>query len=213
MPWERARECLMLQARYAVEAGVDVLQIRERDLEAGELARLCADIMMLTRGRRSRVVVNDRVDVALACGVHGVHLRADSMPPSAVRAMAPRGFLIGRSVHSLEEADGVAGAVDYLIAGTVWATASKPGLETNALLGPEGLSQIAHRVAVPVLAIGGVSIERIADVSRSGAAGVAAIGLFIDPHRPGSGRSCRAVTLLETVRLASRQFDTLRGVT
>ena len=200
-----------MPARYAVEAGVDVLQIRERDLEAGELARLCADFLQVVRGSRSRVVVNDRVDVALACGAHGVHLRGDSMPPAAVRAMSPRGFLIGRSVHSPEEAEAASGVVDYLIAGTVWATTSKAGLDTSKLLGSEGLSRIVHRVAVPVLGIGGISVERIAAVAQSGAAGVAAIGLFMGPLQPGSGLSCGAVPLSETVRLARWSFDTPGG--
>src|SRR6185436_16485480 len=209
--WERARECLIAQARYAVEAGVDVLQIRERDLEARELARLCADFLQAARGSRSRVVVNDRVDVALACGAHGVHLRADSMLPAAVRAMSPRGFLIGRSVHSPEEAEAAAGVVDYFIAGTVWATSSKAGLEQSRLLGAEGLSRIVHRVAVPVLGIGGISLERIAAVAKSGAAGVAAIGLFMGPQQPGGGPSCGAVPLSEPLRSARRQFDTPGG--
>jgi thiamine-phosphate diphosphorylase len=194
--------------RHAVEAGVDVLQIRERDLEASELARLCEDVLAVARGTRSRVVVNDRVDVALACGAHGVHLRRDSMPPAVVRAMTPRGFLIGRSVHSLEDAARVASSVDYLIAGTVWATASKPGLQTAKLLGSEGLSRLVHQLKVPVLAIGGVSIERIGAVASSGAAGVAAIGLFIGPQRQGPDPTCGAVPLHETVRAARRQFDT-----
>ena len=188
-----------------------MLQIRERDLEARELARLCADFLQAARGSRSRVVVNDRVDVALACGAHGVHLRADSMLPAAVRAMSPRGFLIGRSVHSPEEAEAAAGVVDYFIAGTVWATSSKAGLEQSRLLGSEGLSRIVHRVAVPVLGIGGISLERIAAVAKSGAAGVAAIGLFMGPQQPGGGPSCGAVPLSEPLRLASRQFDTPGG--
>lgn len=200
----------MLQARYAVEAGVDVLQIRERDLEAGELARLCADILALAQGRPTRIIVNERVDVALASGAHGVHLRGDSMPPAAVRNLAPPGFLIGRSVHSPEEAVAAAGAVDYLIAGTVWATTSKPGLAGSNLLGPEGLSRIVQAVRVPVFAIGGVSVDRVAEVWKRGAAGVAAIGLFMGPHRPGEGPSCRAVPLIEPVRAAGR-FDTPKG--
>lgn len=211
MPWERARECLIEQARHAIDAGIDVLQIRERDLEAGELARLCADFLALTRGRRSRIVVNDRVDVALACCAHGVHLRADSMLPTVVRAMAPPGFLIGRSVHSVEDAESVAAGADYLIAGTVWTTTSKPGLGGSQLLGLEGLSRIVSCVRVPVLAIGGISVDRMAAVAKSGAAGVAAIGLFMGPRPEADNRLCKAVTLTETVRLARRQFDTPKG--
>ncbi len=202
--WDRACQCLVAQARYAVEAGVDVLQIREREVEARDLARLCREVVAIARGSRCRVVVNDRLDVALACGADGVHLRGDSIPPSIVRAVTPPGFLIGRSVHSEEEAAALSG-VDYLIAGTVWATDSKPGVP---LLGPEGLASITRRVQVPVLAIGGVSLERLAAASAAGAAGVAAIGLFLGDQ---AELGCRAVTLSETVQTARRRFDTPGG--
>jgi len=211
MTWERARQCLIAQARYAIEAGVDVLQIRERDLEARELGRLCADILAVASGSRCRVVVNDRFDVALASGAHGVHLRNDSLPPAIVRSMAPRGFIIGRSVHSLEEAEAMAGEVDYLIAGTVWATDSKPQLQGESLLGPEGLHRITRHVNVPVLAIGGVSIDRMEAISVSGAAGVAAIGLFIGPRQEASGLHCGAVPLFDTVQVVRKRFDTPQG--
>src|SRR5215475_11409968 len=98
------RACLSAQVRYAVEAGVDLVQVRERDLEAANLAALVAECLAIAKGTRTRVVVNDRIDVALACGAHGVHLRGDSIPIHAARTLAPTGFLIGRSVHRLEEA-------------------------------------------------------------------------------------------------------------
>jgi thiamine-phosphate diphosphorylase len=132
------------------------------------------------------------------------------MAPAAVRDLVPPGFLVGRSVHSLEEAVAAAKAVDYLIAGTVWETSSKPALADSKLLGPEGLSQIVHAVRVPVLAIGGISVERVAEVRKSGAAGVAAIGLFMRSHQPGERPSCRAIPLIETVRLAGPEIDTPR---
>jgi thiamine-phosphate pyrophosphorylase len=198
----------MTQARFAIAAGVDVLQVRERDLEARELVELCREIVVAARGSQCRVVVNDRLDIALACGADGVHLRGDSMPSALVREMAPRGFLVGRSVHSVEQA-AAAGDVDYLIAGTVWATDSKPDLSDEALLGPRRLAEIVERVSVPVLAIGGVSLARLAAVSASGAAGVAAIGLFMGEAE--ASRLCRAVPLAETVQIARRRFDTPDG--
>ena len=86
---------MLEQARHAVEAGVDFVQIRERDLEASELLSLAADVVQMTRGTTTRVIVNDRLDVALAVGADGVHMRADSLPPSAARSIAPAGFLLG----------------------------------------------------------------------------------------------------------------------
>jgi thiamine-phosphate pyrophosphorylase len=198
----QARHCLLMQISRAVEAGIDVVQIRERDLEARELASLVTDIVGVTRGTRTRVVVNERVDVAIACGADGVHLRADSLSAAAVRAIAPPAFLIGRSVHSPPEARACGTAVDYLLAGTVWPTHSKP--LGHALLGVTGLAGMVAAAAVPVLAIGGVTIERAREAAAAGAAGVASIGLFRGPEHG----DCRTVHLTETVSRLRRLFDT-----
>jgi thiamine-phosphate pyrophosphorylase len=179
---DRRRRSPIEQAREAAAAGVDIIHIRERDLDGGELAALTAGVVGATRGSATRVVVNDRVDVAIACGADGVQLRGDSMPAARVRRMAPDGFLIGCSVHGADEAVAAARAADYLMAGTVFPTASKPGL--TAVLGLEGLAAIARAVSVPVLAIGGMSVARAAEVAAAGAGGLAAISLFADPNRP-----------------------------
>jgi thiamine-phosphate pyrophosphorylase len=170
------------QCSEAVRAGVDMIQVRERDLDGGPLASLVAELVRLTRGTTTRVLVNDRLDVALACEADGVHLRGDSIPPAAARSMAPAGFLVGRSVRSADEAVAVvAQGVDYLIAGTVFPTASKAGL--REWLGVEGLARICRAVSVPVLAIGGITPGTLPGVAEAGAAGVAAIGLFANPGR------------------------------
>jgi thiamine-phosphate pyrophosphorylase len=171
-----ARRRLVDQAKWAVTSNVDLIQVRERDLETADLARLVGDIVRVTRGSGTHVVVNDRVDVALACAADGVHLRHDSVRAEAVRTIAPAGFLVGRSVHSLAEAEG-AGPVDYLIAGTVFPTPSKPA---SPILGLDGLAEVVQAVAVPVLAIGGITRERLDEVAAIGAAGAAGIGLFIE---------------------------------
>ena len=139
-PW---RACLAVQVRHAVAAGVDLIHLRERDLEAGALASLVTQLLAITAGSSTRLVVSDRVDIALACGADGVHLRGDSIPAAAARRLAPDGFLVGRSVHSRSEALAAADA-DYLIAGTVFASPSKPGLVT--LLGTNGLRAITRAV-------------------------------------------------------------------
>jgi thiamine-phosphate pyrophosphorylase len=130
-------------------------------------------------GYPTRVIVNDRLDVALAAGAHGVHLRAESCPASRVRAHAPRGFLVGRSVHSVAEAGDAAaqGGLDYLVFGTTFSTSSKPG---RAAAGTVALEAAASAVPLPILARGGITLDRIPDVARSGAAGICAIGLFAD---------------------------------
>jgi len=177
---DRRRADPVQQARRAAEAGIDLIQVRERDLEAAALAALVTDVLAVTRGTRTRVVVNDRLDVAVACGAAGVHLRADSVPVSAARRLTRAGFLVGCSVHRVEEVERTAGA-DYLIAGTVFPTASKPaGGAQPPLLGVEGLAAIVRVAAAPVLAIGGISDDRIEQIAAAGAAGFAAIGLFAE---------------------------------
>lgn len=203
---EAARACLVAQARRAADAGVDLIQVRERDLEAGALAALVAELLAATRGSSTRIIVNDRLDVALACGAAGVHLRGDSLPIAAARRLAPQGFLIGRSVHGVDEAIGAAGA-DYLIAGTVFASASKPA--DAPLLGIEGLGAIARAVSVPVLAIGGIDGARVGAVAAAGAAGLAAIGLFMASHPDAEVAGCRVVELRQIVKNARSRFDRL----
>jgi thiamine-phosphate pyrophosphorylase len=185
--------CVVEQARLAVEAGVNVIQVRERDLDGRDLADLVAAVVRVTRGSPTRVVVNDRVDVALAADADGVHLRADSMEARHVRPLVPPGFVIGRSVHSLEELE-TSGPVDYVLAGTVWPTPSK---STDwPLLGVDMLRAIARAAAVPVVAIGGVAAERFAEAAAAGAAGVAGIGLFMSASNEG----CRACPLHDVAR-------------
>jgi thiamine-phosphate pyrophosphorylase len=173
-------ERLTRQVARAVEAGVDLIQVRERDLDAGPLEAIVVRCLALARGSRTRILVNDRLDVALAAGAHGIHLRGDSMAPAAVRRLAPAGFLVGRSVHG--PAGASADGADYLIAGTVFPSASKP--VAAALLGLDGLRTVVRAAHVPVLAIGGLDEAHIAGVAAAGAAGVAAIGLFLDEPLP-----------------------------
>ena len=113
------------------------------------------------------------------------------MPASAVRSMAPAGFLIGRSVHSVAQAVAARSDVDYMVAGTVWPTPSKPS--GHPVLGVSGLAAIASAVSVPVLGIGGVTLDRLRELRACGAAGAAAIGLFMSADASQSG--CRAVQL------------------
>jgi thiamine-phosphate pyrophosphorylase len=188
-----------------VDAGIDLVQVRERDLEAAPLADLVGAMVALARGTNTRIVVNERLDVALICGAAGVHLRADSVPPDVVRRITPPEFLIGRSVHSAAEAAACGGA-DYLIAGTVWTSPSKTA--NHATIGLDGLAAIAAAARVPVLAIGGVTAERLAAAAGAGAAGVAGIGLFLASEPAADG--CRAGALSAIVRRARRPFDTLK---
>ena len=177
-PADSDRDSLAERCAWAIAAGVDVIQVRERDLEAAALCHLVQRIVRAACGSATKVVVNDRLDVALAAGADGVHLPARGLPVAAVRGTVPRGFLVGRSVHDARELADAAGA-DYVIAGTVWPTPSKPG--GHPCLGPDGLRALRRQATMPVLAIGGVTGERLPVVREAGVAGVAAIGLFTAP--------------------------------
>ena len=178
--------------------------MRERDLEAAELYRLARDVVRLVRGSRTKVVINDRLDVALAAGADGVHLRADAVPAASVRSLAPDGFLVGRSVHAAQEALAEAEGADYLIAGTVWPTQSKTA--DHRLLGLQGLSEIVRAVSIPVLAIGGVSLDRLRQVAQTGAAGVAGIGLFM-MEGADTKKGCSAMALHALAQSARKAWD------
>ena len=128
-------DALVARVAAAARAGVHLIQIRQPDRDARGLIRLVERATAAVRATQARVLVNDRVDVAIAAGAHGVHLRGDSMPASRVRTIVPPGFMIGRSVHSPDETMRVTseGSIDYVIFGTVFQTASKPGATVSGL--------------------------------------------------------------------------------
>jgi thiamine-phosphate pyrophosphorylase len=175
-------DALVAQVAAAAAAGVHLIQVREHDLDARALFELVKRCVAAVRATRTRILVNDRADIALAAGAAGVHLRGDSVPASRIRRVAPRGFLVGRSIHGVDEAAAVAaaGGVDYLLFGTVFDTVSKPG---RPPAGVEALAAVAARVPIPVLAIGGITAARTGRLAAAGAAGYAAIGLFADAPR------------------------------
>lgn len=193
--WDRA---LVDRVAAAARAGVHLIQIREHDLDGRGLTRLVERCVLAVRGTPARIVVNARLDVALAAGAHGVHLRADSVPAPRVRAIVSRRFVVGRSVHSRDEAQRAerAGGLDYLIFGTVFESLSKPGVDAA---GPDALAAVASATTLPVLAVGGVAAERLGQVADAGAAGFAAIGLFAN---------CPLEALQAVVAQAALAFDT-----
>lgn len=164
----------------AARAGIALLQVRDRGLDARALVALARAAVAAAAGTPALVVVNDRLDVALAAGAGGVHLRGDSFPAADARGLVPPGFVIGRSVHAEDEAVGAdeEGACDYLLFGTVFPSASKPPGHPAA--GAGALRQVCRRVRMPVLAIGGITTANAAAIGAAGAAGAAAIGIFRD---------------------------------
>jgi len=170
---------LIARAAAAARAGVQCIQIRERDLADRPLVCLVRDVIAAVGGTGARVLVNDRLDVALVAGATGVHLPADSIAASRIRGVAPAGFLIGRSVHTPEEIDRAAadGGCDYLLFGTVFHSGGKPA--GHPVAGLDGLREACARSPLPVIAIGGMTEARAMDVASTGAAGLAGIGMFM----------------------------------
>lgn len=168
--------------REAVQAGVDWVQIREKDLSARLLAALAGSAVAAARNTSARILINDRLDVALATGAHGVHLGAQSVPVEDVAHWRStshwtEGFLIGASCHSVEEAAAAEDSgADFVIFGPVFATPSKAAYGPSQ--GLERLAEVCGRVRIPAIAIGGITLENAADCREAGAAGFAAIRLF-----------------------------------
>lgn len=181
----------------AADAGVDLVQVREADLDGQSLAAYVRRLVERVQGSRTRILVNDRLDVALAAGAQGVHLKDAPVSVERIRATAPDGFLIGQSIHSPEDA--ADSSADYLIFGAVFPSRSKPDLPAGA--GLAGLEAAASRARVPVLGIGGVNRTHFPAIAATGAAGIAAIDLFLPPG-PGV-----AVALQDIVAEARRTFD------
>jgi thiamine-phosphate pyrophosphorylase len=191
-------EALLKRIATVAAAGIDWIQIREKDLSAKELSSLTRDAVAQTKqinernGTLTRIIVNERVDVAYSEGAGGVHLGENSLAVEDVRKWLGQKpnfdgakFLVGFSCHSLKAAMGAArDGADYIFFGPVFATPAK------ALFGaPQGLKRLAEvcsSVAIPVLAIGGITLDKASDCFAGGAAGIAAIRLFQDANDPAA---------------------------
>ncbi len=179
-----AKRGLTEATALALEGGVDTVQVRDKGASASEIFASVLDVARLMRGRDTRLLVNDRVDVALAARTHGVHLAARSLPPAVARGLLEPWQLLGVSVHSLAEAVAAArDGADYVTFGHVyptWSHAEEPprGVRT--------LAEVVAAVEVPVLAIGGVTLERIAEVLATGCAGVAVISAVLSSDDPAA---------------------------
>jgi thiamine-phosphate pyrophosphorylase len=167
----------------AVAAPVNLIQIREKNLTTRVLYDLTLKAVKLTRASNTRVLINDRADVARSAGAAGVHLTAASIEASVIRRTFGDDFMIGVSTHSMEEARAARDAgADFAVFGPVFETASKRVY--GEPLGLEQLAQVATALAgFPVLALGGVALDNAGACFRAGAAGVAAIRLMNDPEQ------------------------------
>ena len=165
----------------AVSGGVDIVQLREKDMAAGPLLDLACRIRSITASRAS-LFVNDRIDVALACDADGVQLGENSIPVEEARSLVGGDLLIGRSVHAVESAiDSSRAGADMLVFGTVFATASHPH-EPPGGIGP--LVELSRHDVVPFLGIGGITADNVGAVVDAGASGAAVITAITESPDP-----------------------------
>ena len=180
----RRGETLALVSRCAM-MGATLVQIREKALEGRQLFQLVRSAVRETKETGIRVLVNDRFDIALAAGAHGVHLTSDPIPVEVVRRKTPEDFVIGISTHRLDELEGAReSGADYAVFGPVFETPGKSGAE-----GPKGLETLRsvceQLFPFPVLALGGIDAKNYRSALDAGASGIAAIRLFADPWDSG----------------------------
>jgi thiamine-phosphate pyrophosphorylase len=163
--------------RKALERGIEFIQIREKDWSARELAAFTDQVLSLPNPHGTKILVNGRLDVALACGADGVHLPADSIAPARLRPLCPDRFIIGVSCHSREamwralEED-----TDYVMISPVFAPLSKA--DNRPVLGIDGLRDAVKGFPIPSFALGGIQPEHISQCVAVGAPSVAGISLF-----------------------------------
>lgn len=159
-------------ARAALEGGADAVQLRDKSSPAMNLCRLASEIQPMARKFGALFVVNDRVDVALVTGADGVHVGQEDLPARETRRLLPRPVILGVSAGTVDEArraekDGA----DYLGVGPLFRTATKP--DAGDPLGIDGFARIVRSVSIPVVAIGGITLDTVAAVMGAGASGIA----------------------------------------
>jgi thiamine-phosphate pyrophosphorylase len=178
---------LVVRARAAVRGGATMIQLRLKDADARTLVEVARS---LVKALPVPVIVNDRLDVALAAGAAGVHVGPDDLPAAAVRRLVPPGFIVGASVGTDGEVALSQGA-DYVGIGPVYDTTSKA--DAGRAIGPVTFSRLARACKLPAVAIGGLDASNAAGVMIAGAAGVAVIRAVLGTNDPeASARALRA---------------------
>ena len=164
-------------AREAVAGGADVIQLRDKTMESASLYAAALEIAEICKGK-ALFFVNDRLDIALAAGADGVHVGQSDLPADVVRKLVPKDFLIGVSVGSVEEAEkAVRDGADYVAVSPVFSTASKS--DAGVGHGLDTARAICEAVSVPVVGIGGLNKENIAEVIKAGIDGIAVISAVV----------------------------------
>ena len=190
----------------ALAGGVRAVQLREKDLPARAFLQLAEKMRLLTARYGARLLINDRLDVCLAVGADGVHLRADSLPVPVARKILGLDRLIGQSAHSVSEViEAEREGADFVVLGPIYDTPSKRSM--GRPLGLSAIRSAVSRVSIPVFAIGGIRSERILEVIRCGGQGVAVISALLQAPSPRKAaetalcelKSQRSATMVSSV--------------
>jgi len=185
---------LVSVVRQALDGGARVVQLREKDLTGRELFALARELRSITRDYGARLIINERLDIAMAVEADGVHIGAGSIPLAIARQLLGEKRLIGYSAHAVEEAgQAETDGADFITFGPVYFTPSKAEYGT-----PQGIAMLAEtaaRVSIPVFALGGVKNSTIPEVMAAGAAGIALISAVMAENDPKGA----AISLLKTL--------------
>ncbi|MFQ5666074.1 MAG: thiamine phosphate synthase [Candidatus Binatia bacterium] len=177
----------------ALQGGVGAVQLREKDLPAAELFDLACHLRQLCHRHAARLLINDRIDVALATGADGVQLPADSFTPAAARRLLGPHALIGASAHSLDQARAAAaGGADFIVFGPVYDTPAKR--RYGPPVGLAALAAAAHSINRPIFGIGGIRLDRVAVVRRHGVC-LAVVSAILEARDPRAAAAALAGAL------------------
>ncbi|HAS17919.1 MAG TPA: thiamine phosphate synthase [Nitrospiraceae bacterium] len=170
---------LISSVRRSIDGGVKAVQLRGKNLPAREILRIGERLRLLTSEYSVKLFINDRIDVAMILGADGVHLGQNGLPVGIVRKILGDSLIIGVSTHSLKEAkDAERGGADFITFGPIFATPSK--VVYGPPVGLRRLVNLTGRIKIPVFAIGGINMDRIQDVMKKGANGVAVISAILN---------------------------------
>jgi thiamine-phosphate pyrophosphorylase len=177
----------------AISGGADVIQLRDKEMTGRDLFITACEIREITRIAGTLFIINDRIDIAIACGADGVHLGQHDLPLYEARQLAPGDFIIGISVGSVTEAiSAEEGGADYVAVSPVFKTGTKP--DAGAGHGTALITAIKQTVSIPVIGIGGIQSDNVGEVILSGADGIAVISAVISSDNiAGAARELKSL--------------------
>ncbi|MBE7546696.1 thiamine-phosphate synthase [Candidatus Kuenenia stuttgartiensis] len=180
---KQSRLPLINAVKLALKGGVNTIQLREKDLPTKDIYSLACELRTITHGLNASLIINDRVDIVLAANADGVHLGWQSMPVSRVRNLIGFERIIGISAHNMQEAlQARDSGADYITYGPIFKTPSKEGVVEPT--GTESLRKLKEKIRIPVIALGGITVDNAESVMESGANGIAVVSSILKSDNP-----------------------------